>query len=174
MEVTNNEAPKVKIELTNKQLKKKARKVKKAQTAKLAHGAILSDTPGVLGASTKATSRPRQSSMSALNETIVPTNSGCSTTSEAKIRLATENEGPSKYIASDSSSDLRGQLLTQRMKFRQRIEEADKEFEALMEELKKQGIAVEAKYAGLISGIRQWTDGWEASSDANAPVSCLF
>lgn len=165
-DVTSVEAPKAKSALTNKQLKKKARKLKQAQKVKMAPGAISSDKSGVLIASAEAISPSRQSSMQALNGTVFP--------SENRNSLAPENEKTSKPSASNSTSDLRGQLLAQRMEFRQRIEEADKEFEALMAELKQQGIAVEAKYAGLMSGFRQWADELEVPADANAPVSCFY
>lgn len=165
-DVKNIEAPKVKSQLTNKQLKKKARKQRQAQKAKVAPGAISIDEFGVQSASAEAISHSPQEPMPALIGTIVP--------SENEISSATENERPSRPNVSDSSSDLHGQLLVQRMEFRQRIEEADKEFEALMADLRLQGIAVEAKYAGLMSGIKQWTNEREVPADANAPVSCLY
>ena len=165
-DATNVEAPKVKCALTNKQLKKKARKLKQAQKVKEAPGAISSDKSGVLSASAEALSPSQQSSMPALNDTIAH--------SENKIGFTTENKRTSKFGASDSTSDLRGQLLAQRMEFRQRIKETDKEFEALMAELKQQGTAVEARYAGLLSSIRQWADELEVPADVNAPVSSIY
>lgn len=173
VDVTNFEAPKVKTELTNKQLKKKARKLKQAQKAKVAPGAISSDELGVSGTLTEAISHSRKSSMPALSDTVAPTISECST-SEDKVSLATGNEQPSKPSARDSSPDHGGQLLTQQMEFGQRIEPVDMEFDALMAELRHQGIAAEAKYTGLMSGIRQRADAREVPADANAPVSCLF
>lgn len=164
--MTNAEAPKVKCVPTNKQLKKKARKLKRAQRVTEAPGTISSDKSGVLSASAETLSPTQQSSMPALNDTIAP--------SESKIGFPTENKRTSKLGASDSTSDLRGQLLAQKMEFRQRIEETDKEFEALMAELKQQGIAVEAKYAGLMSSIRQWADDLEVPADVNSPVSSIY
>lgn len=164
----------MKIAFTNKQLKKKARKLKKGQKAKVAPGAILSDESGVLGAPTKVISHSCRSSMPALSDTVAPTISECNTSSEEKHKLATENERPSRPSAKDSSSDHGGQLLAQQIEFRQRIEKVDKESDSLMAELKQQGKAAEAKYMGLMSGIRQWADARELPTEANAPVSCLF
>lgn len=166
--MTNVEAPKVKCAPTNKQLKKKARKLKQAQKVKEAPSAISRDKSGVLSASAEALSHSQQSSMPALNDTIAIAHS------ENEIGFATENKRTSILGASDSTSDLRGQLLAQRMEFRQRIEETDKKFEALMAELKQQGIAVGAKYAGLMSSIRQWADELEVPADVNAPVSSIY
>lgn len=165
-DVTNVEAPKVKCAPTNKQLKKKSRKLKQAQKVKEAPSAISSDKSGVLSASAEALSHSQQSSMPASNDTIAH--------SENEIGFAAEDKRTSKLGASDSTSDLRGQLLAQRMEFRQRIEETDKKFEALMAELKQQGIAVGAKYAGLMSSIRQWADELEVPADVNAPVSSIY
>lgn len=169
--MTNFEAPKVKSALTNKQLKKKARKLKQAQKAKVAPGAISIDESVVPGAPIKATSHSHQSSIPALSDTVAPKGSECSTSSENKVSLASENERQSKPSARDSSSDYCGQLLAQQM---QRIELADKESDALMAEPKQQGIVVQAKYADLMSGIRQRADAREVPAGANAPVSCLF
>lgn len=164
----------MKIAFTNKQLKKKARKLKKVQKAKVAPDAILSDESGVLGASNKVISHSRQSSMAALSDTVAPTISECNTSSEEKHKLANGNERPSKPSAKDSSSNHGGQLLAQQMEFGQRIEPVDKEFDALMAELKQQGKAAGVKYMGLMSGIRQWADARELPTEENAPVSCLF
>lgn len=164
--MTNLEAPKIKIALTNKQLKKKARRRKQAQKAKMAPGPILNDESGVPGASTKAISHSRKPSM--------PTISECSTSSENKVSSETEIGRPSKPSVTDSSLNHCGQLLAQQMEFGQPIEPADMEFDAHMGELKQQGTAAEAKYAGLMLGIRQWADARAIPADANAPVSCLF
>lgn len=164
--VTNVEAPKVESALTNKQLKKKARKLKQAQNAKVGPRAKSSDKSRVLSASAEATLHSQQSSMPASNGTIVP--------SENETNIVTENERSSKPSASDSSSELRDQLLAQRMEFRQRIEEVDEEFETFMADLRQQGIAVDAKYAGLMSSIKRWTNEREVLTDVNAPVSCLY
>lgn len=170
--VTNLEAPEVKTALTNKQLKKKARKLKQAQKAKVAPCATSSDELNVSGTLTEAISHSRQSSMPALSATGAPKISECST-SEDKVSLS-ENERPSKPSARHSSPDHGGQLLTQQMESGQRIEPVDMEPDALMAELRHQGMAAEAKYSGLMSGIRQRTDAREVPADANAPVSCLF
>ena len=173
VDVTNLEAPNVKTALTNKQLKKKARKLKQAQKAKVAPGAISSDELGVSGALTEAISHPRQSSMPALSDTVAPTISECRT-SEDKDSLATGYEPTSKPSARNSSPDHGGQLLTQQIELGQRIEPVDMEFDALMAERRLPGIAAGAKYAGLMSGIRQRADARDVPADANAPVSCLF
>ncbi len=166
VDVTNLEAPNVKTALTNKQLKKKARKLKQAQKAKVAPGAISSDELGVSGTLTEAISHSRQSSMPALSDTVAPTISECRT-SEDKVSLATGNERISKPSARNSSPDHGGQLLTQQMELGQRIEPVDMEFDALMAERRLQGIAAGA-------GIRQRADARDVPADANAPVSCLF
>ena len=171
VDVTNLEAPNVKTALTKKQLKKKARKLKQAQKAKVAP--ISSDELGVSGTLTEAISHSRQSSMPALSDTVAPTISECRT-SEDKVSLATGNERTSKPSARNSSPDHGGQLLTQQMELGQRIEPVDMEFDALMAERRLQGIAAGAKYAGLMSGIRQRADARDVPADANAPVSCLF
>ncbi len=76
--------------------------------------------------------------------------------------------------ARNSSANHGGQLPTQQMEYGQRIELDDMEFDALMAELSQQGIAVEAKYAGLMSGVRQRADARGVPANANAPVSWLF
>lgn len=161
VDVTNLEAPKVETALTKRQLKKKARKLKQAQKAKVAPGAISSDELGVSGTLTEAISHSRQSSMPALSNTVAPPISECST-SENEVSLATGNERPSKPSAREQ------------MEFWQRIEPVDMEFDALMAELRHQGIAAEVKYAGPMSGIRQLADAREVPADTYAPVSCLF
>lgn len=171
--VPNLEAPEVKTALTNKQLKKKARKLKQAQKAKVAPGAISSDELDLSGTLTEAISHSRQSSVPALSGTIAPKISECST-SEDEVSLVTGNERPSKPSARNSSADHGGQLPTQQMEYGQRIELDDMEFDALMAELSQQGIAVEAKYAGLMSGVRQRADARGVPANANAPVSWLF
>lgn len=172
------EVSKVKFALTNKQLKKKARKLKQAQKAKVAPDARSSDESGSSSAPTKAINHSRQLSIPALSDTVAPKTSESSTSSENKVSLATENEQPSmrsaKDRAKDSSSIHCGRLPAQQMEVGQRIELADKAFDALMAELNQQGIAVEAKYTGLMSGIRQWADSRQVPADAHAPVSCLF
>lgn len=172
------EVPKVKFVLTNKQLKKKARKLKQAQKAKMAPDARSSDESGSSSTPTKAISQSHQLSTPALSDTVAPKTSECSTSLENKVSLATENEQPSmssaKDRAEDSSSHHCGRLLAQQMEVGQRIELADKAFDALMAELNQQGIAVEAKYTGLMSGIRQWADTRQVPADVHATVSCLF
>lgn len=162
--VTNLEPAEVKTALTNKQLKKKARKLKQAQKAKVAPGAISSDELGVSGTLTEATSHSRQSSMPALSATGASTISECST-SEDKVSLATGNERPSNPRARNSSPDHGGQLLTQQTEFGQRIEPVYMEFDALIAELRHQGIAAEAKHSERADA---------RAADGYAPVSCLF
>ena len=171
--VPNLDAPEVKTALTNKQLKKRARKLKLAQKAKVAPGAISSDELDVSGTLTEAISHSHQPPIPALSDTVAPIISECST-SEDKDTLVTGNERPSKPSAKNSSADHGGQLLNQQMEHGQRIQPVDMEFDALMAELRQQGLAAEAKYADLMSGVRQQADAREVPVDANASVSFLF
>lgn len=171
--VPNLEAPEVKTALTTKQLKKRARKLKQAQKAKVAPAAISSDELDVSGTLTEAINPSHQSPIPVLSDTVAPTFSECHT-SEDKDTLMTGNERPSKPSAKNSSADHGGQLLNKQMEYGQRVEPVDMEFDALMAELRQQGLAAEAKYADLMSGVRQRADARDVPVNADAPVSFLF